>query len=94
MQMMADVLEMPIRIHRFEHTCALGAAMFAAVAAGIHPNIETAMEAMGTGFEAEYQPNLKNIARYRKQYQDYLALGNYLENHSKKHIKPQYHEQL
>ncbi|RZL06029.1 MAG: ribulokinase, partial [Pedobacter sp.] len=26
MQMMADILEMPIRIHRFEHTCALGAA--------------------------------------------------------------------
>lgn len=94
MQMMADVLEMPIRIHRFEHTCALGAAMFAAVAAGIHPSIEAAMEAMGTGFEAEYQPNQKNIARYRKQYQEYLALGNYLEHHHQKDIKPSYHEQL
>jgi L-ribulokinase len=31
MQMMADVLGMPIRIHQFKHTCALGAAMFAAV---------------------------------------------------------------
>ncbi|SHE43140.1 ribulokinase [Pedobacter caeni] len=95
MQMMADVLEMPIRIHRFEHTCALGAAMFAAVAAGIHPNIEAAMEAMGTGFEAEYQPNPENQTRYRKHYQEYLALGNYLENDHKKEIKPlMYHEQL
>lgn len=95
MQMMADVLEMPIRIHRFEHTCALGAAMFAAVAAKIYPNIEAAMEAMGTGFETEYQPNQKNQARYRKQYQEYLALGNYLEHHHKKEIKPlMYHEQL
>ncbi len=40
MQMMADVLDMPIRIHQSEHTCALGAAMFAAAAAGIHPNVE------------------------------------------------------
>jgi L-ribulokinase len=94
MQMMADVLEMPIRIHRFEHTCALGAAMFAAVAAGIHPNIEAAMETMGTGFEAEYQPNQENIARYRKQYQEYLALGNYLEHDHQKQIKPMYHEHL
>lgn len=94
MQVMADVLEMPIRIHRFEHTCALGAAMFAAVAAGIYPNIEAAMEAMGTGFEAEYQPNLKNQDKYRKQYQEYLALGNYLEHHHQKDLNPSHHEQL
>ncbi|RQO65383.1 ribulokinase [Pedobacter sp. KBW06] len=94
MQMMADVLEMPIRIHRFEHTCALGAAMFAAVAAGIYPNIEAAMEAMGTGFEVEYQPNPEKQTHYRKQYQEYLALGNYLEHHHQKEIKPMYHEHL
>lgn len=88
MQMMADVLEMPIKIHRFEHTCALGAAMFAAVAAGIHPNIETAMEAMGTGFEAEYQPNLNKRRMYRQHYQEYLALGRYLEKYNKREIKP------
>ena len=32
MQMMADVMNMPIRIHQSEQTCALGAAMFAATA--------------------------------------------------------------
>jgi L-ribulokinase len=37
MQMMADVMNMPIRIHKSEQTCALGAAMFAATAAGIYP---------------------------------------------------------
>ena len=88
MQMMADVLEMPIKIHRFEHTCALGAAMFAAVAAGIHPDIETAMETMGTGFEAEYQPNQKKKKMYNQHYQEYLALGRYVEKYSKKDIKP------
>ncbi|WP_293787133.1 ribulokinase [uncultured Pedobacter sp.] len=88
MQMMADVLEMPIRIHRFEHTCALGAAMFAAVAAGIYPNIEAAMQAMGTGFEKEYKPNVKKQKLYRQHYQQYLGLGRYLEKYSKKDVKP------
>lgn len=88
MQMMADVLEMPILIHRFEHTCALGAAMFATVVAGIHPNVEAAMEAMGTGFEKEYQPNRKKQKMYRDHYQQYQALGRYLEKYHKKDAKP------
>ncbi|WP_231490885.1 ribulokinase [Pedobacter sp. Leaf170] len=88
MQMMADVLEMPIRIHRFEHTCALGAAMFAAVAAGLYPDVETAMNAMGTGFEKEYKPNIKTQKLYRQHYQQYLGLGRYLEKYNKKDVKP------
>ena len=88
MQMMADILEMPIRIHRFEHTCALGAAMFAAVAAGIYPNVEAAMQAMGTGFEHEYKPNKKKKKMYREHYLQYQALGRYIEKYNKKDIKP------
>lgn len=87
MQMMADVLEMPIRIHRFEHTCALGAAMFASVVAGIHPDIQTAMDVMGTGFENEYQPNPQRSCVYRQHYQRYLSLGRYIEKHNKKELK-------
>lgn len=86
MQMMADVLEMPIKIHRFEHTCALGAAMFAAVAAGIYPDIQTAMNAMGTGFEKEYQPDLQRSKTYRQHYQRYLSLGRYVEKHNRKNL--------
>lgn len=88
MQMMADVLEMPIRIHRFEHTCALGAAMFAAVAAGIYPTIEVAMEKMGTGFEKEYKPNAKNKKMYREHYEQYLGFGRYIEKYNKRDVKP------
>lgn len=88
MQMMADILEMPIRIHRFEHTCALGAAMFAATAAGIYPTVEAAMEAMGTGFEKEYKPNRQKQKMYREHYQQYQTLGRYLEKYHKKDIKP------
>jgi L-ribulokinase len=88
MQMMADILEMPILIHRFEHTCALGAAMFASVVAGIYPNVEAAMEAMGTGFEKEYLPNKKKQKMYREHYQQYQALGRYIEKYNKKDVKP------
>lgn len=79
MQMMTDVLQMPIRIHQFEHTCALGAAMFAATVAGIYPKVEDAMNAMGGGFEVEYQPQADNAEFYTKRYQQYLALGAFTE---------------
>jgi L-ribulokinase len=82
MQMMADVLQMPIRIHQFEHTCALGAAMFAATAAGIYPNVEEAMAAMGGGFDKEYHPNKQNAGLYKKRYQQYTALGKFVESHT------------
>ncbi|GAA4920883.1 ribulokinase [Mucilaginibacter defluvii] len=75
MQMMADVLGMPIRIHQFKHTCALGAAMFATVASGVYSSTEEAMEAMGRGFDVEYIPNADNAAIYANRYQQYKALG-------------------
>jgi len=62
--------------------------MFAAVASGIYPDIETAMAAMGTGFEKEYQPQLKNVKIYRQHYQQYLGLGRYIEKYNKKDVKP------
>lgn len=79
MQMMADVLDMPIRIHKFTHTCALGAAMFAAVVAEIYPTVEEAMEAMGSGFDVEYQPNPANKEYYSKRFAQYKSMGQYLE---------------
>lgn len=79
MQMMADVMNMPIRIHKSEQTCALGAAMFAATAAGLYPAVEAAMNAMGQGFDAEYHPNEENVALYAKRYEKYKTLGNYVE---------------
>jgi L-ribulokinase len=79
MQMMADVMDMPIRIHKSEQTCALGAAMFAATAAGIYPKAEDAMIAMGQGFDATYEPDKKNAIIYNKRYQQYKKLGSNIE---------------
>ncbi|HEY4194601.1 MAG TPA: ribulokinase [Mucilaginibacter sp.] len=78
MQMMADVLGMPIRIHQFKHTCALGAAMFAAVVAEIYPTVEEAMAAMGRGFDAEYHPNSQFREIYAKRHRQYHDLGKFV----------------
>ena len=80
MQMMADVIGMPIRIHKSEQTCALGAAMFAATVAGVYEQVEDAMEAMGQGFEAEYLPNISNHTIYQKRYIKYIKLAEIIEN--------------
>jgi len=79
MQMMADVMDMPIRIHRSEQTCALGAAMFAATAAGIYDKVEDAMKAMGQGFDAEYFPDKTKVSVYTKRYERYLEFGKFVE---------------
>lgn len=79
MQMMADVLNMPIKIHKSDQTCAIGAAMFAATAAGLYPKVEDAMSAMGQGFDAEYHPNPERVAIYAKRYEQYSHAGALVE---------------
>ena len=79
MQMMADVMGMPIRIHKSEQTCALGAAMFAATAAGIYEKVEDAMIAMGQGFDATYFPNPARVEIYKKRFERYKQFGLFIE---------------
>jgi L-ribulokinase len=79
MQTVADVLNMKIKVARSEQTCALGAAMFAAVAAGIYPTIKHAQKAMGQGFEKEYRPIAQNAKKYQAQYEKYSKLADFVE---------------
>jgi len=79
MQTVCDVLDMPIRVARAEQTCALGSAMAAATAAGLHLDIPTSQGAMGSGFETEYQPDPQRAARYRELYERYERLGGLVE---------------
>ena len=79
MQTMADVLNRTIKIARSEQTCALGAAMFAATAAGAYPSVSEAMKAMSSGFDAEYHPNPQNAAVYDDLYRKYVDLGELVE---------------
>jgi L-ribulokinase len=79
MQMMADTMNMPIRIHSSEQTCALGAAMFAATASGFYPKVEDAMAAMGQGFDAEYTPDPTRVPIYAHRFRKYQELGLFME---------------
>lgn len=79
MQTLTDVLNMPIQVAQTEQACALGAAMFAAVAAGIHPTIESAQQAMGKGFSNEYIPDPHKYKKYKVLYEKYLWLGRLVE---------------
>jgi L-ribulokinase len=80
MQVVADVLNVPIKVPRSEQTCALGAAMFAATVAGIYPTVEAAKKAMGSGIEAEYRPDPPSAKQYKTLYDRYLKLGEFVEN--------------
>lgn len=79
MQTLADVLNMPIKVARTEQTCAFGAAMFAAVVAGVYTKVEDAQKAMGKGFEQEYKPIAANVAKYAEIYEKYIKLGQFTE---------------
>jgi L-ribulokinase len=79
MQVTADVLNMPIKVATSEQTCALGAAMFAAVAAGIYDSVADAQAKMGSGFSRSYTPDPANAKIYDRLYEKYLQLGNTLE---------------
>ena len=80
MQVMANVMNMPIRIHKSEQTCAAGAGMFAATVAGIYSTVEDAMAAMGQGFDATYTPESSKIDYYAKRYELYKQTGNFILN--------------
>ncbi|GGZ23841.1 ribulokinase [Echinicola pacifica] len=82
MQTMADVLDMPIKIATSDQAPALGAAMYASVAAGIHPSTEAAIAAMSNGFDQVYEPIPANVEVYKKLYESYSAFGEYVENNT------------
>jgi L-ribulokinase len=79
MQVVADVLNMPIKVARSEQACALGSAMAAAVAAGIYPGLAEAQKNMGGGIETEYHPIPGNVEKYSMLYAKYKKLGKFIE---------------
>ncbi|MBG8553422.1 ribulokinase [Hymenobacter guriensis] len=84
MQTLADVLNRPIKIAKSEQAPALGSAMYAAVAAGIHADVLTAQKAMGSGFAETYEPNPARVADYQARYEQYQALGQFVESQTKR----------
>ena len=79
MQIVTDVLNMPIKVASSEQTCALGSAMAASVVAGVYENIPSAQKAMGSGFEKEYKPDKVRAAKYETLFNKYKKLGLMIE---------------
>ena len=74
MQIYADVCDRPMRISRSAQTCALGAAIFGAVAAGAYPTVEEAQVRMTGVKETVYEPISEHTAVYRDLYKIYREL--------------------
>ena len=79
MQIVADVLNMPIKVAKSDQTCALGSAMAAAVVAGIYKTVPDAQKAMGGGFEKEYKPDPARAEKYQVLFEKYKKLGTFIE---------------
>lgn len=86
MQMCADVFNLPIKTPAAEQACALGGAMFAAAAAGVYPDLDTAMRKMGAGVDRVYEPDPAHTAVYEEEYRRYLAYGKLLEEETMKNV--------
>ncbi|WP_029904865.1 ribulokinase [Prevotella sp. 10(H)] len=80
MQTLSDVIGVPIKVARSQQTCALGAAMFAAVVAGKYKTIEEAQSKMGQGFVCEYKPDMNNHEKYKSLYERYIQIGKFTES--------------
>lgn len=80
MQTLSNVLDMPIKIAKSEQAPALGAAIYAATAAGLYNDVNNAIEAMGNGFEKTYYPDPVMVEKYGLLYDKYEVLGNFVES--------------
>lgn len=80
MQMLADVLKLPLYICRESQVCAKGAAIYAGVAAGLYGSIPEAQKMLCRTDNNPYLPNKKMEAFYDHQYKVYLEVCGFGEN--------------
>lgn len=76
MQVMADVLNMPIKVLNVVQGPALGEVMCASVAAGFFPDLETAQSSLGIKDYKVYTPKAEHRGFYEATYLKYKKLEN------------------
>jgi len=74
LQIYADVTGRPIRLAASEQTSALGAALYAAVAAGVHPDIHQAARRLVQPSRQTFRPVRKHQVVYDRLYAEYSRL--------------------
>ena len=79
MQTCADVWNCPIDVLDSEQSCALGAAIYAATAAGVFTDVSSAQAVMASKVVKTYQPIANNAEQYQALYQRYQALGHFVD---------------
>tara|TARA_R110002096_G_scaffold413153_1_gene613845 strand:- start:2856 stop:4520 length:1665 start_codon:yes stop_codon:yes gene_type:complete len=80
MQTLANVLNKTIKVAESDQAPALGAAIYAAVAAGIYPTVIEAAKHMGSDFEAEYFPEPHKLTDYNLLMDSYSELSEFIES--------------
>jgi L-ribulokinase len=94
MQIYADVTRMPLHLLGSEQGTALGAAMHAAVAAGLHPDIRAAAAAMGRVVRDAFVPDARDADAYDALYAHYRRLHDHFGRggddvmHALRHLRP------
>ena len=83
MQTLANVLNRPIIVAESDQAPALGAAIYAAVAAGVYTTVIEASNKMGSEFEAEYFPQVDQVIKYEAFMEQYQQLADFTESNIK-----------
>ncbi|MBN2072371.1 MAG: ribulokinase [Actinobacteria bacterium] len=84
MQILADVLDIPVKVAKSSEAIALGAAIFASVASGYYGSVEEARKNMASSILVTYYPDNQNVRVYKKLYDSYIEMGIRLEDFLRK----------
>ncbi|MFA5468662.1 MAG: ribulokinase, partial [Sphaerochaetaceae bacterium] len=79
MQILADVTGRAIHVTSDDQAPAIGAAVFASVAAGLYSDVPTAQKALCAPVGRVHEPNWERKKVYDKLYKNYISLGKYEE---------------
>jgi L-ribulokinase len=79
MQTLANVLNRPIIVASSDYAPALGAAIYAAVAAGLYDNVLDASAKLASAYEADYQPQPEQVRQLAGLMGQYESLAAFVE---------------